>query len=98
MNILSPKSLFSVTVTHLSATATAAVVVVVTTIVAAAAEDDDKKNDPSTAIAVSVSEKVTHMLSSFRLQYHNITKSKIGELFFISPGYFSIIILMLKES
>ncbi|WP_375169593.1 hypothetical protein [uncultured Ruminococcus sp.] len=69
-----PKSLFSVTVTHLSATATAAVVVV-TTIVAAAAEDDDKKNDPSTAIAVSVSEKVTHTLSSFRLHYHIITKS-----------------------
>ena len=69
------------TVTHLSATATAAVVVV-TVIVAAAAKDDDKKNDPSTAIAVSVSEKVTHTLSSFRLHYHIITESKIGELFF----------------
>ena len=39
----SAQSLFSVTVTHLSATATAAVIVV-TTIVAAAAKDDDKKN------------------------------------------------------
>ena len=61
------------TVTHLSATATA--VVVVRVIVAAAAKDDDKKNDPSTAISVSVSEKVTHTLSSFRLHYHIITKS-----------------------
>ena len=70
----SAQSLFSVTVTHLSATATAAVIVVIT-IVAAAAEDDDKKNDPSAAIAVSVSEKVTHTLSSFRLHYHIIIKS-----------------------
>ena len=74
MNILRLKSIFSVTVTHLSATATAAVIVVIT-IVAAAAEDDDKKNDPSAAIAVSVSEKVTHTLSSFRLHYHIIIKS-----------------------
>lgn len=65
------------TVTQLSATATAAVVVF-TTVVAAAAEDDDKKNNPSAAIAVSVSEKVTHTLSSFRLQYHTITKFKNG--------------------
>ena len=61
------------TVTYLSATATA--VVVVRVIVAAAAKDDDKKNDPSAAIAVSVSEKVTHTLSSFRLHYHIIIKS-----------------------
>ena len=87
MNILSPKSLFSVTITHLSATATAAVVVT-TIVIVAATEDDNKKNNPSAAIAVSVSEKVTHTLSSFRLQYHIITKSKIGELFFISLGYF----------
>ena len=76
------------TVNQLSATAAAAVVVVTTIVIVAATEDDDKKNNPSAAIAVSVSEKVTHTLSSFRLQYHIITKSKIGELFFISPGYF----------
>ena len=69
------------TVNQLSATATAAVVVVTT--IVAAAEDDDKKNNPSAAIAVSVPEKVTHTLSSFRLQYHIITELRIGELFFI---------------
>ena len=68
------KAFILLTVTYLSATATAAVIVVIT-IVAAAAEDDDKKNHPSTAIAVSVSEKVTHTLSSFRLHYHIIIKS-----------------------
>ena len=67
------KAFILLTVTYLSATATA--VVVVRVIVAAAAKDDDKKNDPSAAIAVSVSEKVTHMLSSFRLHYHIIIKS-----------------------
>lgn len=85
-------------VNQLSATAAAAVVVVTAIVIVAATEDDDKKNNPSAAIAVSVSEKVTHTLSSFRLQYHIITKSKIGELFLIFLGYFSIIILMLKES
>ena len=70
------------TVNQLSATAAAAVVVVTAIVIVAATEDDDKKNNPSAAIAVSVSEKVTHTLSSFRLHYHIITESKIGELFF----------------
>jgi len=71
-----PFFIYVLQIFKLLTTTTATIVVLVIVVTTATAEDEDKDDYPTTVTAVSVTEKVTHMLSSFRLHYILLRKAK----------------------